>query len=88
MTANGSSQETLAERVCRLTLAKVQTDKRSVSASDDLRKDLGMDSLDYVELLMDIEEEFQISLSDLDEMPKRLTVGQLIDVVESKVVTP
>lgn len=47
---------------------------------------LGADSLDTVEVLMDIEKEFHISVPD-DSVVGIITVGQLADVILSKVNT-
>ena len=43
--------------------------------------DLGADSLDTVELLMAVEEEFGIEISD-DQFEKIVTVGQLVKFLE------
>ena len=46
--------------------------------------DLGADSLDMVELVMELEEEFDINISD-DASKKIRTVGQSIDEIEKVV---
>jgi acyl carrier protein len=47
-----------------------------------LKEDLGMDSFDLVELVVELEEEFRITIPD--ELAKRIrTVGDIIAVVES-----
>lgn len=50
----------------------------------DLYKDLYLDSLSFVCLLTDIEEQFHITI-ELSEMADCRIVGQLIKIVESKV---
>ena len=50
----------------------------------ELRKDLGFDSLDCVELLLKIERQFKISVSD-DEAEPVKTVNEVIDIIEQNV---
>ena len=50
----------------------------------ELRKDLGFDSLDCVELLLKIERQFKISVSDEEAEPVK-TVKEVIDIIEQKV---
>ena len=45
--------------------------------------DLGADSLDTVEIIMALEEKFEIEISD-EEAPKILTVQNAIDFISSK----
>jgi len=47
-------------------------------------KDLGIDSLDYVELLMDFESEFQIRILD-SEGESLKTIGGAVDYIERKI---
>lgn len=56
--------------------AKVNTDSKFV-------EDLGADSLDMVEMLMTLEEEFGVSISDEESLTIK-TVGDIIAIVESK----
>lgn len=46
-------------------------------------EDLGLDSLDVVELVMAVEDEFNIEISD-EEAEKLLTVQQVVDLVAEK----
>ena len=47
-------------------------------------RELGLDSLDLVELMMDIEEEFKIEF-DNDEMVGFKSVGDVVRAVEEKI---
>ena len=47
-------------------------------------KDLGLDSLDLVEVIMDVEEEFDIQFED-DEMMSLKTVADVLATIESKI---
>lgn len=50
---------------------------------DSLQDDLGLDSLDIIEILMECEKQFHIYIYD-EESEKITTVGQLIDLIYSK----
>lgn len=74
----------IAERVTRVIVDQLAWDhpKRVVPAAN-LKDDLGEDSLDRVELVMGLEEEFQIDISD-EEGDKWETVAQVIAFVEMR----
>lgn len=61
---------------------KLNGDKVTIDAR--LQEDLGADSLDAVELIMNVEDEFEISISD-EEATDIKTVGQLVKFVEEKI---
>lgn len=52
-----------------------------VSIDDRFREDLFVDSLDAVELTMEVEDEFEISVPD-EEWEKVLTIKDAIDLIE------
>ena len=56
-----------------------------ISSDDHLIEDIGADSLDIVELVMEIEKEFGISITDDEVDPNFTTVGHLIDYIQDKV---
>ncbi|MDD5795528.1 MAG: acyl carrier protein, partial [Oscillospiraceae bacterium] len=58
----------------------VEEDK--ITAETDLQEDLGADSLDVVDLLMSIEDEFEIEIPD-DEIENINTVGALVSYIEA-----
>ena len=60
-------------------LLGVEADKVTRDAS--FREDLGADSLDLVELIMEFEEQFGETISD-EEAQQLTTVGQVVDYVE------
>ncbi len=47
-------------------------------------KDLGIDSLDYAELVMEFEQTFEIKIPD-DDAEKMQTIGQAVSYIQSKV---
>lgn len=52
-----------------------------INPEDRLSEDLGIDSLEYVELIMDLEKHYKISISDR-EADKIKTFGQLVNAVD------
>ena len=67
-------QEILAEQF------EVSAD--SINADTNLVDDLGADSLDVVELIMSVEDEFGISVSD-EDAAGLTTVGKIVEYIES-----
>ncbi len=59
---------------------KLGIDKSEVVSEASFINDLGADSLDLVELIMTMEEEFDIEISD-DEAEKLVTVNDVIEYV-------
>lgn len=58
---------------------------RPESADQRLVEDLGADSLDFVEIVMVIEEEFNISIEDEEYGPEQTpTAKSLIDLIDAK----
>ena len=58
----------------------VEEDK--ITADTDLQEDLGADSLDVVDLLMSIEDEFDVEVPD-EEIENIKTVGALVSYIEA-----
>ena len=58
----------------------VEEDK--ITADTDLQEDLGADSLDVVDLLMSIEDEFEVEVPD-EEIENIKTVGALVSYIEA-----
>ncbi|RXK40034.1 acyl carrier protein [Tremella mesenterica] len=78
--AAGLKRSDIEERVIDVmkSFEKVETDKLTPTAT--FTSDLGLDSLDSVEVVMAIEEEFGIEIPD-DEADKITTVGEAIEYV-------
>lgn len=72
---------TIAERVVDIVAEQLGVDKEKVSPETSFVNDLGADSLDTVELVMELEEEFDIQIPD-DAADKIQTVGQAIKFIE------
>ena len=68
-------------------LSTIITDQLNINdvtiTEDTTLEDLGADSLALVELVMSVEEEFEIQIED-EDMEKFKTVGDVLDYIESK----
>lgn len=73
---------TTADRIRRIVAALLDADIEKVTPDTTLA-DLGADSLDEIELVMDAEDEFDIVVGD-DEAEACRTVGDVIALVERK----
>jgi acyl carrier protein len=72
------------ERVIDIVAEQLGADKDKITMDTHFVNDLGADSLDTVELVMELEEEFDINIPD-DAAEKIQTVGQAIDHIERAV---
>jgi len=73
---------TIEERVKDIVAEQMGVDKSQITRETSFINDLGADSLDTVELVMEFEDEFDISIPD-EDAEKIQTVGQAIDYVEA-----
>jgi len=71
----------IASRVKRIIVDKLGVDESEVTMEASFTNDLGADSLDTVELIMEFEKEFEISNSDQDA-EKITTVGDAVKYME------
>ena len=71
----------VSQRVIDIVAEQLGVDKEKVSPETSFVNDLGADSLDTVELVMELEEEFDINIPD-DAAEKIQTVGQAIGFIE------
>lgn len=71
----------IAERVKKIVIDHLGVDAEKVSEGASFIDDLGADSLDTVELVMEFEDEFELSIPD-EEAEKIQTVGQAIDYIK------
>lgn len=72
----------IAQRVKTIIVDKLSVDENEVTEAAEFSKDLGADSLDTVELIMEFEKEFDLSIPD-EEAEKITTVGDAIAYIES-----
>lgn len=74
----------IAERVKKIIVDKLGVDEAEVTIEANFANDLGADSLDTVELIMEFEKEFDVSIPD-EEAEKIQTVGQAVSFLETQV---
>ena len=75
----------VAEQVKAIIVEKLGVDPEEVVDSASFSNDLGADSLDIGELVMDFEKAFEIEISDEDAGDNISTVGDAIKFIEEKV---
>ncbi|MBY0097612.1 acyl carrier protein [Mesobacillus maritimus] len=71
------------ERVTKIIVDRLGVDEAQVSLEASFKDDLGADSLDVVELVMELEDEFDMEISD-DDAEKIATVGDAVNYINSK----
>ena len=74
---------TVLERVSKVIVDRLGVDESEVTLQASFRDDLGADSLDVVELVMELEDEFDMEITD-EDAEKISTVGDAIAYIESK----
>lgn len=72
------------ETVKNIIVKNLSVDEKKVTMEADFVADLGADSIDLVEIYMDLEDTYKMSIPD-DELPNIKTVGDLVKFVEEKV---
>lgn len=73
----------IASRVKAIIVDKLSVDEAEVTLNAEFTKDLGADSLDTVELIMEFEKEFGITIPD-EDAEKITTVGDAISYIEKR----
>ncbi len=70
------------EKVKKMLAEQLDADEAELTMETNIAKDLDADSLDVVELLMTIEDEFNIEIPD-EEIENIKTIGDLTDYIQS-----
>ncbi len=70
------------EKVRNALAQQFELDPASITMDTNLLEDLGADSLDVVELIMSLEDEFNVSISDNDAA-ELYTVGRIVEYLEN-----
>ncbi len=78
-----SKAETIEARIIKIVCNQMGTTEEKVSKETSFVNDLGADSLDTVELVMEFEDEFEISIPD-EDAEKIQSVGNAIEYIGSK----
>ena len=78
----GSNVASVQDRVIDIVASQLGVSKEQITPETSFINDLGADSLDTVELVMELEEEFEINIPD-DAAEKIQTVGQAVEFIEN-----
>ncbi len=70
------------EKVKMILADQLEVEEDTITADTDIQDDLGADSLDVVDLIMSLEDEFEIEVPDEDIESLR-TVGALVSYIEA-----
>jgi len=72
------------EKIKEILAEQLDVDSDTITRETDLMSDLGADSLDLVELIMTLEEEYGVNATD-ESVYELKTVGEVVDYIESLV---
>ncbi len=78
-----SKADNIEERVHNIVCEQLGTTRDKITAETSFINDLGADSLDTVELVMALEEEFDIEIPD-EDAEKIKTVGEAVSYIKDK----
>ena len=71
------------EKIASLMAEQLGVDKASITPESEIIKDLGADSLDVVEMLLELEKEYGVEITD-EQAADIKTVGDIVKLVENK----
>ncbi len=70
------------EKVKMILAEQLEVEEDSITTDTDIQDDLNADSLDVVDLIMSLEDEFEIEVPD-EDIENLRTVGALVSYIES-----
>ncbi len=70
------------EKIKEILAEQLDADMDEMTMDTNIAKDLGADSLDVVELLMSIEDEFEVEIPD-EEIENIRTIGELTEYIQN-----
>ena len=70
----------MQDKIIELICEKLNKKKEEVKLTSRLVEDLGADSLDFVELVMAFEDEFNVTLPD-EDVGKLKTIGDIVEYI-------
>ncbi|GAK00276.1 MULTISPECIES: acyl carrier protein [Geomicrobium] len=71
------------ERVTKIIVDRLSVEESEVKMESTFKEDLGADSLDVVELVMELEDEFDLEISD-EEAEKIATVADVVNYIDAQ----
>jgi acyl carrier protein len=77
------TEEAIFEKVKKVVVDQLSVEEAQVKSESSFQTDLGADSLDQVELVMALEEHFEVDIPD-DEADKIITVGDAVNYIVRK----
>jgi acyl carrier protein len=78
-----NNEDRVDERVIEIVSENLGVNKDQITRNTSFMEDVGADSLDIVELIMELEEEFEITIPD-EQAEKIKTVGEAIDYIKEE----
>jgi acyl carrier protein len=72
----------ILERVKKIIIDRLGVDEAAITLGASFKEDLGADSLDVVELVMELEDEFDMEISD-EDAEKIASVGDVVEYIKS-----
>ena len=78
-----ASREEVFERVKEVLVEQLGVDESEIIEAASFQEDLDADSLDLVELIMELEDQFGVKISDEDAQGIQ-TVGQAVDYISAR----
>ncbi len=75
------TKEEIYNDIKKMIVERLGVDESKISPETILREDLGADSLDVVELVMEIEDMYEFEISD-EEAEKMKTIGDAVDYID------
>lgn len=73
----------MLEKVIAVLADKLSKDESEITVTSNIKEDLGADSLDMVEVIMGLEDEFGIEIAD-EDAAKIATVGDIVAYITEK----
>ena len=77
-------KEDIALKITDILVNKIGLEESEITTDANITKDLGIDSLDYAELIMEFEQAFDIKINDADAA-ELATIGEVVEFVKVKV---
>lgn len=83
MAVNEINRDTIEQKVIKVTSEVLNIDEDEISTDSNFQDDLGADSLDTVEIVMEMETRFDIEIRD-EDAAKISTIKSAVDYIEEK----
>jgi acyl carrier protein len=81
---NYASMQDVQQKIHAILIEKLGIPDSQITPDASFVRDLGIDSLDYAELVMEFEQTFDIRIPD-DDAEKMQTIGQAVAYIEAKI---